>query len=116
MKSYEYYGNAGDYPKRPIKPMMAVKMSDATSSSALVYAKALEGYEAEMVEYNQQKAAYDERKNELYAEFKKDLLEEFGLTNHPKAEQIFSYVWEKGHACGLSDVYSEMSDIVHLFE
>jgi hypothetical protein len=61
-------------------------------------------------------AAYQEESARLHAQFKADLLDEFGLTHHPKADEIFDYVWQEGHAYGHSEVYSKMSGIYHLFE
>ena len=58
---------------------------------------------------------YREVEMKLYEEFKKDLLEEFGLTKHPKANEIFSYVWDKGHANGYMEVYAILENMHHLF-
>lgn len=52
----------------------------------------------------------------LLEEFKKDLLDEFGLTNHPKADKFWEIVWDMGHAYGLSDVYSYADQLYVLLE
>lgn len=52
--------------------------------------------------------------NVLIENFKKDLLEEFGLSNHPKKDIIFNKVWADGHANGFLEVYGEMDDLVEL--
>jgi len=36
--------------------------------------------------------------------FKADLLEENGLTSHPKADKLFDMAWEDGHSSGLEEV------------
>jgi hypothetical protein len=111
MQKYNYYRNAGEYPVRPVQP----RMGAVTAENARIYANAVEQYEKDMLVYNQSKNAYNKRQSELMAEFEKDLLEEFGLTNHPKASKIFSYVWDKGHAAGFEEVYSEMNSLSELF-
>ena len=59
---------------------------------------------------------YRENGRRLMAEFKKDLLAEHGLTNHPKAEKIYDYVWDLHHSSGLYAVYEGMNEIYELFK
>lgn len=59
--------------------------------------------------------AYIAEERRIHAQFKADLLDEFGLTNHPKADKIFEYVWQEGHAYGHSEVYGKMLDLAELF-
>jgi hypothetical protein len=60
--------------------------------------------EAEIAERNKQRAAYRNEENRLYTQFKKDLLEHLGFTNHPKAEKLFAMAWSDGHASGYEEV------------
>lgn len=47
--------------------------------------------------------------------FKVALLDELGLTGHPKAEKVFSRAWERGHSSGdLGEVYSYAVDYADL--
>jgi hypothetical protein len=57
---------------------------------------------------------YNHRTNVLMENFKKDLLEEFGLSDHPKKDIIFDKAWSDGHAYGFHEVYNEMIDLVEL--
>ena len=66
------------------------------------------------VAYKEHRKLYDAEHARLYLEFKEDLFDEFGMSDHPKREKIFTYAWEEGHYCGLEDVYSVFSDIVDL--
>lgn len=60
------------------------------------------------------KRAYQDDVARLTEEFMKDLIEEFGLTGHPKAQQAYNLAWERGHSGGLHEVYSNMGDLAPL--
>lgn len=86
------------------------KQLEDTHSTAVVqevFEKLL--YKADLERYN-------ECIQELTDEFKKDLFEEFGVTDNPKRERAYAYAWDKGHASGLGEVYNEFSDIVELIK
>lgn len=48
---------------------------------------------------------YNENTMKLYQQFKDDLADELGLTNHPKWDKLFEIAWEEGHGDGYEDVY-----------
>ena len=59
--------------------------------------------------------AYRAKTSELMAQFKADLLEELGLTWHPKADLLYSMAWDEGHSEGLQRVYycaEELSELL----
>ena len=56
-----------------------------------------EGYDAAM-------KVYRAEDNRLFNQFKEDVLEENGLTNHPKAMKVFALAWEEGHSSGYENV------------
>ncbi len=60
--------------------------------------------------------AYSEEAARLQAEFKVDLIEEHGVTGHPKAERVFNLAWEYGHSSGLSEVADYFDDLVGLIK
>lgn len=107
---FEKYINKDPYPKRPKQPLL----TDRTAKGHREYADALEIYEKEVAEYNASVEKWQEKTNALTQEFKVDLFEELNITNNPKAELLYSIVWDKGHACGFSDIYNEACDIVDL--
>jgi hypothetical protein len=37
----------------------------------------------------------------IYAEFRKDCFEEFGIADHPKANDFFEHCWFDGHDCSI---------------
>ncbi len=113
MKDLAYYSNTGPYPDKPMKP--GRPGISASPAYLRIHADAVEKYEKDMVEYRKLEEAYRRKVADLEAEFRKDLLEEFGLTNHPKADKIYSYVWDKGHSSGYGEMYNIMSDLADLF-
>jgi hypothetical protein len=57
---------------------------------------------------------YREEENKIYCQFKKDLLEELGIADHPKAELLFNMAWDRGHSCGYSEVLIEAGELSEL--
>lgn len=69
-------------------------------------------FHAEMRIYESIKKAYDTEEDERHQRFRDDLLAEFDLTNHPKKDNIYSYVWEQGHSGGFSEVYYALHELM----
>jgi len=66
--------------------------------------------------YHDKADAYNDKERELYINFKFDALTEVGLIDHPKADEIFDYVWDKCHSNGYSEAFNELDEIKHLFK
>jgi hypothetical protein len=64
--------------------------------------------------YKKAYAAYREKDYDLKQEFQADLLEEYGVTDHPKAELCFQKAWDEGHSCGYESVKGCFDDLVEL--
>jgi hypothetical protein len=60
--------------------------------------------------------AYWAENNRLEAMFKADLLDELGLTGHPKADMLFDIAWALGHAYGFEEVFNQASDLANLLK
>lgn len=60
--------------------------------------------------------AYQAESTRLQREFKHDLLEDHGVTNHPKAELCFKLAWEYGHDSGLKEIANCFDDFVDLIK
>lgn len=58
--------------------------------------------------------AYGEETARLTAQFKADLFEDLGISDHPMREKLYSKAWEDGHSAGFSEVYNVASDLVDL--
>ena len=89
MKEIAYYQDAGTYPTKPTKPTIT-SVGLADSAQLHSYADAVGIYEKKMETYKEEIHAYRVRKNELEAEFQKDLTEDNGLTGHPKAAALYT--------------------------
>ena len=72
-------------------------------------------YEAKMIEFVKIRQAYQVDKDEKMKRFKNDALDYCGLSNHPKADKIYSYAWAEGHSSGLHEVLSKLEEIAELF-
>ncbi len=91
-----------DYPTKPEKPYL--KRDTETAATVREYADALAAWETSMVEYNRLKTIFYNKQSELEAKFKVDVLAEYGLTGHPKANAVFELAWDEGHSSGYSEV------------
>lgn len=103
------YENTVEYPTRSHKPKL---VSGATPAQIREYADAVEKWEAN---YDAKKTAYYAEQHARQALLKRDLEEEYGLTNHPKADMVWGKAWEHGHSGGYNDVatwYSEFAEVV----
>ncbi len=72
-------------------------------------------YEADIIEKNALKESYNKEENRLYELFKNDALTEVGLINHPRANDIFGFVWKNGHSNGYYEVFNYLDDMAYLF-
>ena len=66
--------------------------------------------------YRAARTAYRAEQGRLQEEFKRDLFEEHGVTDHPKAERCYALAWEKGHSAGLQEVANFFDDFVDLIK
>ena len=67
------------------------------------------------VSYNAHMKLYQEENLRLQDEFRRDLIEKYGMINHPKANAIFDKAWDIGCSSGLESVDYYFSDIMDLF-
>ena len=65
-------------------------------------------------EYQKIKDAYGKMESELHQQFRKDLEEENGMTDHLKRDALFNKAWEDGHSSGINEVALVYSDLVDL--
>lgn len=57
----------------------------------------------------------NEERKRTYEAHRKQMEEDYGLSNHPKAELLYAICWDLGHSSGLSEVaayYSQLSDLL----
>jgi TPR repeat protein len=58
--------------------------------------------------------AYGRETARLEALFRKDMFEELGITDNPRADKLYSMAWEHGHSSGYSEVYNYACDLAEL--
>ena len=67
------------------------------------------------VSYNAHMKHYHEETKRLQEEFRKDLIAEYKMSHHPKANKLFNKAWDMGCAGGLEEVEYYFRDLVELF-
>jgi hypothetical protein len=68
------------------------------------------------VSYNAHLNHYYEEQDKLKNQFREDLIAEYHMTNHPKANKIFDKAWELGHSKGHEEVEYYFQDLTELFQ
>lgn len=94
------YKNPTSFPTKPEKP------KDPNPRQSNEYAEKLGKWRDEMRKW---KAETRRLEREV---FRKDLAEEFGMTDHPKEEKVWNKAWEEGRSSGLMEVYYEYQELV----
>ena len=114
-KPFDYYLGKDLLPPMEYmsKPFLPKK---ANAQEAMEYATKLKEYEEYQVLYKADRAKWSAIINEREVEFKKDLYEEYGVSNNPKANDVWSKAWEFGHSSGLQEVYNYFIDLVDLIK
>lgn len=116
------YKNNMPHPKYPVRPKMprqpegshALRLDRITQ-----YTKELEKYTEQLIvfgdeneKYNAELKVYNEHDMKLLDQFWVDAFEDIGIPmTHPKASVLKSISWQKGHAGGLSDVWTNFVDL-----
>jgi hypothetical protein len=67
------------------------------------------------VSYNAHMKHYHEERKRLQEEFRKDLIAEYKMSHHPKADKLFNKAWDMGCAGGPEEVEYYFRDLVELF-
>jgi hypothetical protein len=67
------------------------------------------------VSYGAHMKHYHEETKRLQEEFRKDLIAEYKMSHHPKADKLFNKAWDMGCAGGLEEVEYYFRDLVELF-
>jgi hypothetical protein len=68
------------------------------------------------ISYNAHMKHYEEERVRLQEEFRKDLIEEYGMTGHPKADKLFNKSWDMGSSGGYEEIELYFQDLVELFD
>jgi hypothetical protein len=68
------------------------------------------------ISFNAHMKHYQEENLRLQNEFRNDLIEQYKMSNHPKANQLFNKAWDMGCSGGLEEVEYYFRDLVELFQ
>jgi hypothetical protein len=68
------------------------------------------------VSYNAHMKHYQEENLRLQEEFRHDLIAEYKMCHHRKADKLFNKAWDMGCAGGLEEVEYYFRDLVELFQ
>ncbi len=121
IMDYEKYKNTLDCPAKPSKPKEP-KLIGHDASAYRTHADAMDKYAKDLEAYEngphkEWKALcdiYHKEDARLQDLFKTDLLEELGITGHPKADQFYAKCYERNHSGGFSDIGSIAHDLIDL--
>lgn len=59
---------------------------------------------------------YNEEVLRLQTEFRNDLIEKYGMTGHPKANQCFNMAWDFGQSSCYEDIEDYFMNLINLFD
>ncbi len=76
----------------------------------------VEEYVLDEISYNSHLKHYHEENKRLQDEFRRDLIEYYGMTGHPKADKIFNKAWDMGCSLGYEAIQEYFEDFVELFK
>jgi hypothetical protein len=68
------------------------------------------------VSYNAHRKHYSEELKRLQEELRHDLIAEYKMSHHPKANQLFNKAWDMGCAGGPEEIEYYFRDLVELFQ
>ena len=81
-----------------------------------VYEAVQAGLYNSKLKWEDDKKAYHLDCARLMKVFKQDLFEQYGVTNHPKAELCYGKAYEYGHSSGMSEIAIAFADLVELIQ
>ena len=105
------YTNKLDHPKRPVRPRTP---NSDIPADYIDFAERLENFLLAKSVYKEELKAYMCEQSRIEEQFRKELAEEFEVTDHPKEHVLWTRAWEEGHAYGLSEIYNKYSELAEL--
>ncbi len=68
------------------------------------------------VSFNAHMKHYQEETKRLHDEFRRDLIEQYDMSDHPKANLLFDKAWDFGNSYELSDVEDYFANLIDLVQ
>ena len=112
-----------EYPKKVCKqcntPFISVKKSPGPKREIPNFCSNCghpikDEYENDLKVYNVIMQNMHQESKRLLNLFKTDALEYCGLSNYPKAQQVWNYAWEESHSSGLINVLATLEELSEL--
>lgn len=111
----DHYKNTLPYPTGAQRPaVLGKRAGDLTADEIASLPQAKADYEAALEQRKADRDAYSAREREIKDELRRDLEVEHGMTDHPKADLLWSKAWEYGHDASLGEVIGHYEDFVEL--
>lgn len=116
MKDFNYYDGRDLMDKYPEYPSKPIRPKESKPNELRQYADALEQYDKDKQEYENQVKPLRDEASERYDEFKRDLFDEYGVTDNPKRDKCYAIAYEYGHSSGCGEIHSYFCNIVELIQ
>ena len=108
--NFDDYKVTVPYPERPRRPRLDAYTADSINAHSVALVKWGKAQEAYLI----QKRTYSDAQTMMLERFKTDVLKEYGLEGHPKADKVFAMAWEEGHSAGYSEVAMWVEQLAEL--
>ena len=109
-----YYKNKMDYPSKPILVCQSCGANFGKDQKYCGDCGIFTNFLNIFNIYNKAIKIYRSEERNNIERFKKDLFEEYGLTDYIKNEKVFSYAWDRGYSSGFHEVLNCFEEIVQL--
>ena len=106
--NFDDYKVTTPYPEAPRQPEMP-RYGDLHK-----WREELAAWEKELQEWGLEVNEWRRADSVLNRKFKEDVLREYGLEGHPKAEKIYEISWSEGHSAGLYGVKNWVEKLAEL--
>jgi hypothetical protein len=110
---YEKYKNRDPFPSVPQRPRLD---KNAKPSEIREHANAVEKFEEDFKKYRLLSGEWRIKDQELMRQFVHDVLEEYGILDHPKADKLYAIAWDHGHASGFEEVAYWVRELAELIK
>lgn len=121
IKKFEEALRNNVLPKRPVKPNIEFSIKDFNSEEEYHTAMAethYPKYRKDMEKYEEKRKEYNNKKDEVFESFKKELFKEYGPENasEKQLEKLYSKAYKEGHSSGLHSIMVKFEDISDFIE
>lgn len=106
-----HYRSHRGVPARPLEPM---KPSFNNVENIAYYEKIMKQYHKDVEQFQDDLSKYNAACQNLEDNFRHDIEEEFGMTNHPKRDIIFRLAMDRGRFSGKDVVYYAYKELMEL--